>query len=158
MLGVADSILGRLHDAFTASMVGTVGNFSAGTLAARPDLAHCMACEPDARWLAHPIAFYVPKSSDPGDVKGFLEVLATSDLPVLIGGGVAGSARTGVAGVVRNSGGFALGAEPAEMETALFVFRNRQAGAQFLMIEGAGENSARKGRRACWELLHYLNA
>lgn len=41
--GVADSILGRLHDAFTASMVGTVGTYSAGTLAARPDLAHCMA-------------------------------------------------------------------------------------------------------------------
>lgn len=41
--GVADSILGRLHDAFTASMVGTVGTHSAGTLAARPDLAHCMA-------------------------------------------------------------------------------------------------------------------
>ncbi|MEW5303809.1 MAG: hypothetical protein WDW36_006464 [Sanguina aurantia] len=137
--GVADSILGRLHDAFTASMVGTVGTHSAGTLAARPDLAHCMACEPDARWLAHPIAFYVPKSSDPGDVKGFLEVLAGSDLPVLIGGSVAGGGRPGASPALqRNSGGFALGAEPAEVETALFVFRNRQAGAQHLMLEGAG--------------------
>lgn len=87
-------------------------------------------------------------------------MLASSDLPILIGGNVAGSGRTGAAAVQRNSGGFALGAEPAEVETALFVFRNRQAGAQHLMLEGAGERGIvsvrvsgvkKKGPfQACW--------
>ncbi|GMH35477.1 hypothetical protein BSKO_03345 [Bryopsis sp. KO-2023] len=64
LTGVIENILGRVQDAFTASVASALGDTTCGKLAANPDLIMLMAQESDAALLPDPAMFYILGAGD----------------------------------------------------------------------------------------------